>query len=106
MLLDSIANYSSNNAVFEILFLAFAIIALVRWPKDVRRMRDSGDTVASCQQSDLRAMTHCEGIRYHDQATIWLACLSGNEEFELGHVVNGCDKRLHAEGRSGGLEGV
>jgi hypothetical protein len=28
------------NVMFEILFLAFAISALLRWPKDVRRMRE------------------------------------------------------------------
>src|SRR6478672_5484983 len=31
---------------------------------------DSRDTVASSQQSNLRAMANREGIRYHDQATI------------------------------------
>ena len=47
-----------------------------------------------------------EAIRYHDQATIRLACLCGNDRFELGHVANrGCD-RLHCEGRSGSFDGV
>jgi hypothetical protein len=39
---------------------------------------DGRDTVASSQQSNLRAMADREGIRYHDQATIRLACLCGN----------------------------
>jgi len=44
------------------------------------------------------------GIRYHDQTTIRLACLCSNNEFELRPVVNGCDERFHAKGRSGGFE--
>ena len=43
----------SNNAVFEILFLAFAIIALLRWPKDVRRMRESKGS-ASAPKSEYQ----------------------------------------------------
>src|SRR5262245_53381281 len=49
-------------------------------------------------------MADSEGVRYHDQATTWLACLCGNEGFDTRHVVNGCDNRLHAEGSSGGSE--
>ena len=44
--------------------------------------------------------------RHHDQATIRLACVRGDDRFEFGCVVNRRDVRLHGEGRSGGLEGV
>ena len=45
-------------------------------------------------------MADSEGIRYHDETTIRVAC--GNEGFNLVHVVvNGCDVCLHAEGRGG-----
>src|SRR5262249_38801999 len=53
-----------------------------------------------------RAMAASEGVRDHDKATTWLACLCGNEGFDVRHVVNGCDNRLRAEGGSGGFEWV
>jgi hypothetical protein len=43
--------------VFEILFLAFAIIALLRWPKDVRRMRERQRS-ASPSQSEYQMCGH------------------------------------------------
>src|SRR5262245_30865695 len=63
------------------------------------------EAVAGRQRCDLYAMGIRERIRHHDQATIWLASLCGNNGFELGHVANRCSDRLNAEGRSGGFEG-
>ena len=51
-------------------------------------------------------MADSEGVRYHDEATTWLARLCGNEGFDARHVVNGCDNRLRAKGGSGGFERV
>src|SRR5262249_4476319 len=65
---------------------------------------DGRHTVTRSQQSNLCAMADREGIRYHDQTTIRLACLCSNNEFELGPVVNGCDDRFHAKERSSGFE--
>ena len=47
-----------------------------------------------------------KAIRHGDKATIRLACLCGNDGFQLGPVANRCRDRLHAERRSGGFEGV
>src|SRR5207237_372163 len=67
---------------------------------------DGGNVVTSSQRSNLRTMADQEGIRNYDQATIRLAGLCGDDRFELGTVVNGCDDRLHAQGRGGDFEGV
>src|SRR5262249_45882604 len=47
-----------------------------------------------------------EAVRHHDKATIRLACLRGNDGFQLGPVANRCSDRLHCEGGSGGFEGI
>ena len=46
-----------------------------------------------------------EAVRHHDKATVRLACLCGNDGFQLGHVANRCCDRRHCEGSSGGFEG-
>jgi hypothetical protein len=48
---------------------------------------DGREAGASCQRCDLCTMNVREAIRHHDQATIRLACLCGNDRFELGQVV-------------------
>src|SRR5215471_8169531 len=57
---------------------------------------DSRETVASSQRGDLLAMAAHEAIRHHDQASIRLARLCGNDGFELGRVVDRCGDRLHS----------
>src|SRR5262249_1847312 len=47
------------------------------------------ETIASSQRCDLRAMDDQVRIRRHDQATIRLASMSGNDRFKLGSIVNG-----------------
>src|SRR5437588_7799416 len=57
-----------------------------------------------------RAATEMISARWivanHHKAAIWLACMCGNDGFELGNVVNRCRDSLHCEGRSGGFKGV
>src|SRR5580658_5123021 len=67
---------------------------------------DGREAVASRQRRDLNAMDVHEAIRHHDQATIGLVCLYGNDGFELGGVANRYYHHLHGKGRSGGFEGV
>ncbi len=67
---------------------------------------DGGETVAGRQRCDLRVMDGREGLGHHDQATVRLVCLCGNDGLELGTVAHrGCD-RFQCEGPSGGFEGV
>ena len=56
------------------------------------------ETIASRQRCDLYAIGIHEAIRHHDYATVWFACLCGNDGFELGRVLNRCGDRLHSEG--------
>jgi len=44
--------------------------------------------VACSQQDDFCTMDIQETIRHHDQATIRLACMCGNDGFEFRHVMN------------------
>src|SRR3974390_3372580 len=55
------------------------------------------ETIASRQRCDLYAMGICEAIRHHDKATTWLACLCGNDGFQLGSITNRRCYCLHGQ---------
>src|SRR5262245_17477061 len=65
---------------------------------EVTERIDGREAVASRQQGDLGAMAGREVIRHHDQTTIRLSGLCGNDRFEHGRIANRCHDRLHAEG--------
>src|SRR5262245_45051240 len=67
---------------------------------------DRGETVASRQRCDFRAMDVREGIWHHDKATIRLTGQRSNDGFEFGCVANRGRDRLYSEGRRSGFEGV
>src|SRR5262249_50790381 len=71
-----------------------------QWAAEVGRVTeriDGGETITSRQGYDLHAMCDREDIRYHDKSTIRLACLCGNDGFELGPIMNRCGDRLRPE---------
>src|SRR5713226_4559923 len=65
---------------------------------------DGREPIASRQRNDLYAMDIRKATRHHDKATIRLACLCGNDRFDLGPVANRCCDRLHCERGSGNFE--
>src|SRR5262249_39388567 len=67
---------------------------------------DGREPVASSEGSNFGAMAVREGVRYHRQASIWLARLSGNGGFELGRVEHRRRAHLHSERRSGDFHGI
>ena len=66
---------------------------------------DGREMVASSQRGDLPAMGDRKESGITIKTTIRLACLCGKDGFELGHVVNRRNDRLHGEGRSSSLKG-
>ena len=47
-----------------------------------------------------------EGIRHHDQAGIWLACVCGNHGLELGRVAYRCRCSVYRKGCGSSLKGL
>src|SRR3984893_11480742 len=65
---------------------------------------DGRKAVAGSQQRDLLTMRGRESIGHHDEPTIRLACMRGNDRLKLRRGMNRCGDRVYCKGRSGGFE--
>src|SRR4051794_7527732 len=67
---------------------------------------DGRQPITGSQGCDLLSMRDQKNIRHHGDATIWLACHSGQSGIELGPVLNRCCSGLNCERRSGRFERI